>query len=124
MLTALGSGITLYTCANDSKGVTHANQGFANITLDGNPNLTPLTVPISANTDNGFLDLQAVPYGNHHINLLLVDRDSSGGGSSIKFDYAVVNETISSPDLSGSQHSRLVVFFCLAYAIYSSYYII
>ena len=99
---ASGSGITLYVAHGDD----NVN---ASITLDGNSSLTTITTLLKSGkpveTYNVSLyNVQSLPHGSHIITVLLLDL-TGGVGSSCWFDYAMVNDTPSSPPALSSSPS-------------------
>jgi len=89
-----GSGITLY--------VAHGGDNVnASITLDGNSSSTTVTTILESGNpvetyNVSLYNVQSLPYGSHVITVLLLDL-TGGIGSSCWFDYAMVNDTPSSP---------------------------
>ena len=103
-LAILGSGITIYVF---NAGVTGMTAGFS---VDGGtavPSTIQAPPPPDYQVSNVSLyNIQGLPSGNHTMQMSLLDWN--GGGTSMKFDYAYVNETfVASPAATSSTSSMI-----------------
>lgn len=103
LLSTLGSGITMYVFNAGLSGMT------ASFSVDGGPavsNTIQAPLPPTYQVSNVSLyNIQGIPTGNHTMKMTVLDWTGSGTATSMKFDYAYVNETFVATPATSSTSS-------------------
>jgi hypothetical protein len=103
-LSTLGSGITMYVFNAGLSGMT------ASFSVDDGPAVSKTIqapLPPTYQVSNVSLyNIQGIPTGNHTMKMTVLDWTGSGTATSMKFDYAYINETfVATPATSSSMTS-------------------